>query len=311
MAHKSDITVVNSVFTRNFGPAGGGAVYNDNGTLNIINCTFAGNEGLTGAGGVENGPDAFTGIVNTILWNTGDELKGDSFSVSYSCVEEGYPGEGNVSENPQFVNLINPKGTDGYYGTQDDGLMLTRSSPCIDNGNNSAAPITDIQYNARPFRESVDIGAYEFKDYSQGCVAYGRLVYGEFNPISELPIIEKIYHWKFLKIYGYSKLGRVMRVAVDKNKYTSDDLDMYLYIRPADSLGNPIPEFEEVKITLKRVGEYGNKYYYQSCADDWGKNILFTSERIYHNYDNPWVYVIYMSEFTNLRYKVPKKQFVK
>jgi len=219
MAHKSNITIVNSVFTRNFGPAAGGAVYNDNGTLNIINCTVAGNEGLTGAGGVENGPDAFAEIVNTILWNTGDELEGDSFSVTYSCVEGGYPGEGNISDNPMFVNDLTPKGENGKYGDLDDGLIIQQISPCRGSGNAEDAPEMDILFNYRDITGTVDMGAYSYVNPDNDGVL-GKFFNGEFVPTEAYDLIDSVNNSIDIIEAMESGHAHVIEVELPDNKYT-------------------------------------------------------------------------------------------
>ena len=42
--------------------------------------------------------------------------------------------QGNISEDPLFVNPADPLGPDGVLGTADDGFQLQQGSPCIDAG---------------------------------------------------------------------------------------------------------------------------------------------------------------------------------
>ena len=108
---------------------------------------------------------------NAILWgNTADNgsqiyiAEYASTSVTYSIVEGGWTGTGNLDVDPQFVDA--PAGD----------LHLQSTSPAIDSGNNEVVPVsvtTDLDgyprfvdyppeggtgYGTSPF---VDMGAYE------------------------------------------------------------------------------------------------------------------------------------------------------
>lgn len=98
-------------------------------------------------------------MTNCILWNSGSEIRGTSIEVTHSIVRGGFPGNGNLDEDPRFVD---PEGGD---------YRLLRNSPAID----SSGPTdlaTDLDGNPRPvdligFRrdgdEAFDIGCYEFQ----------------------------------------------------------------------------------------------------------------------------------------------------
>ena len=111
----------------------------------VTNCTIVGNYFATihagdGAAVVGDMP-----IVNSIIW--GNELAQISTSflvpeATYSCIEGGYPGLGNISADPRLIDLFG-----GNY-------RLQRSSPCIDAGDPLSAPdpdgsITDMGAFAR------------------------------------------------------------------------------------------------------------------------------------------------------------------
>jgi len=69
--------------------------------------------------------------------------------VTYSDVEGGRNGEGNIRSDPLFL------GGGDYH--------LTASSPCIDSGTSNGAPSTDIEGNLRPNGHGYDMGAYEYR----------------------------------------------------------------------------------------------------------------------------------------------------
>ena len=160
IASADGIALVNCAFSGNTANRGGGL--NNSGTATLINCTFGNNAG----NGVENSTDAGTAVLaNCVLWgNTPAQLEGDSFTVTYSDIQGGWPGIGNIDADPLVVQ---PAG---------DDLRLDFGSPCIDAGDNDAVPdgiTTDLDGNPR-FQDDpdvkdtgngtppiVDMGAYE------------------------------------------------------------------------------------------------------------------------------------------------------
>ena len=90
-------------------------------------------------------------------------------TVTYSDVEGGYSGTGNINSEPVFVDDTDPDGNDDEWMTSDDGLALDSGSPCIDEGNNIAISESyDIAGNTRKIDGDenssviVDMGAYEY-----------------------------------------------------------------------------------------------------------------------------------------------------
>jgi hypothetical protein len=113
-------------------------------------------------------------LANCILWGntataSGAQIynNGSSPSISYSLVDGGWSGTGNIDADPRFVRDPDP-GTDGEWGTGDDDygdLRLQLTSPAIDAGDNTApGPVgvtTDLDGNLRIQGGTVDMGAYE------------------------------------------------------------------------------------------------------------------------------------------------------
>ncbi len=118
----------------------------------MINCTFAGNILMNGAG-----CHAFVdcAITNSVIHgnNYGGGLPfDDGTPVVYSCLDPQTEGDGNIVENPGFIDRVN-----GDY-------HLSLDSPCIDAGlaSSAKAPV-DLDGNPRVKSWSVDMGCYEFQ----------------------------------------------------------------------------------------------------------------------------------------------------
>ncbi len=140
----------------------GGAIYAQN-SVSIINCSFYGNHAEDHGGAI--GTNVGATISNCIIWgNTASSNAGidGTATVTYSIVQEGYPGTGNKNADPLFSNSSDPDGADDIFGTGDDGLIPTCGSPGINSGDNaSVATSTDIAGNTRIQQTTVDMGAYE------------------------------------------------------------------------------------------------------------------------------------------------------
>jgi hypothetical protein len=129
--------VINCIFTSNSAIEGGG-IRNNDPNLSATNCTFSSN-----IGSGMNNRDCTPTVTNCILWaNTGGSFDGYGTPiVTFSNVEGGYVGTGNINTDPLFVD---PNGPDGIIGTEDDNLRLSPDSPCIDAGDNTAVQADSI-----------------------------------------------------------------------------------------------------------------------------------------------------------------------
>lgn len=123
----------------------------------MINCTVVGNNSSTG-----NSPNRYAvnssnnncKITNCIIYGNGNSVL-NTANVTYSCVQGGMNGRGNISGNP----LLNAD------------YSLRSGSPCEDAGSSSAVSrYTDVDYfgKARISGASVDMGASEVvRDYCE------------------------------------------------------------------------------------------------------------------------------------------------
>ncbi len=175
--------LTNCTFSGNSSAYYGGGMYNSGGSAVLTNCTFSGNLAYNShwnngwGGGIYNDSSSPT-LTNCILWGntapTGAQISGGTPAITYSGIQGGFTGTGNVNFDPLFVRNPNP-GADTVWGTTDDDygdLRPQASSPCIDAASNAAVPAgiaTDLAGNSRfadiaGVRDPgvvVDMGAYE------------------------------------------------------------------------------------------------------------------------------------------------------
>lgn len=168
----SDAIVLDSLFAANVtqdGPGFGGGMYADGASI-ARGCTWVHNSATTAGGGAYLS-DSIASMANSVLWANGDAQVGGSGSVSWSNIQGGYPGEGNIDLDPRFIDPAN-----GDY-------RLGDGSPCIDAGSNALVPpesefdldglprfvndpgMPDMGEGTAPI---ADMGCYEFQSSSTG-----------------------------------------------------------------------------------------------------------------------------------------------
>jgi len=169
-----EVDVTNCVFTGCDARWGGAVHQRSAADLTLTNCTFTKNNASFDGGAIYN--DGTLYVRNSILWGDtagryGDEIYvyAGTTSVTYSDVEGGYSGTGNINSDPDFVDDIDPDGTDDKLMTPDDGVSIESTSPCIDMGNNGyISEPYDIAGTTRKLdgdddeTATVDMGAYEY-----------------------------------------------------------------------------------------------------------------------------------------------------
>ncbi|MHC4676721.1 MAG: hypothetical protein ACYTBZ_29910, partial [Planctomycetota bacterium] len=190
-------TITNCVFTGNVcedpWDGYGGAIDNfDKASPIITNCTFFANIADYGGALSNSSSTAKPKLINCIFWNNSSNQSGDEV-YNYGSADPnfrhcdvngcggsgggwdsnfGTDGGGNIDSDPCFAAPNTPAGSDGAYGTVDDGLHIMPDSPCVDAGDGDAAPSTDLLGLARVdvadvnntgtgTPDYVDMGVYE------------------------------------------------------------------------------------------------------------------------------------------------------
>jgi predicted outer membrane repeat protein len=153
-----DARYFNSIFDSNNSQLGG-AIYNYQSNSSGVNNTFTNNQAKSGAAVYSEGDeDTKPAFNNSIFWGNQGTIDSDPIVnqeadtiVSYSLVEGGYSGKGNINRDPLFV--------DAKAGN----LSLQANSPGINTGNNVfVTSKIDLAGNQRIINQTVDLGAYEY-----------------------------------------------------------------------------------------------------------------------------------------------------
>jgi parallel beta-helix repeat protein len=138
----------------------GGGIFCREGNPTIIQCTIADNTAGARSGGIYGNPS----IANCILWeNTAPdepEISGDP-NVSFTDVEGGWPGAGNINDDPWFAdrdaNDFHLKSQAGRWDANEGRWTIDDvTSPCIDAGD----PMSPIGQEPFPNGGVINMGTY-------------------------------------------------------------------------------------------------------------------------------------------------------
>jgi|GEM_PF-801189 len=153
--------IQNNLIEGNIASVGGGGICCDYSDAVIINSTITGNDATEGGGlrCLTSSPS----VTGSILWdNTASsgnpEISLDAGSdpqVTFSDIEGGWPGEGNIGIHPVFHDPL-------FVDPASGDLHLQKESPCINRGTNAGIWIRDMDGIVQPFMGTVDMGCFEY-----------------------------------------------------------------------------------------------------------------------------------------------------
>ncbi|MBN1346305.1 MAG: right-handed parallel beta-helix repeat-containing protein [Phycisphaerae bacterium] len=160
------LTIQSCIIADNVATGDGGGIFFYLGFGSVIaNCTIAANSATDPAargGGISDSLGDDLALNNVILWgNTPTQISDFGPTVTYSDVQGGASGPGNIDRDPLFKN---PSGYDGDPATwQDNDYHIAGRSPCRNAGDPSGdyAGQTDVDGDPRVLERRVDIGADE------------------------------------------------------------------------------------------------------------------------------------------------------
>jgi len=170
----------------------------------IINNTIVDNQSPLGSGICCAG-SCHPIVVNTILWlNSYPHINGGAPVITFSNIQGGYNGQGNINLDPMFVN---PDSADFH---------LLAGSPCIDAGDPNSPPDPDST--------RADIGAFFFDQSTNIKEIYplplqfslSQNYPNPFNPITTISFT--IEHPQFVTLKVYDLLGREVQALIDEDR---------------------------------------------------------------------------------------------
>jgi parallel beta-helix repeat protein len=188
--YSSSPTLTNCTFIRNSSVYGGGMCNSQSSSPIVTNCTLIGNSAIDG-GGISNSVASNPILTSCIIRNNApDQIDGDA-TVTYSNIQGGWDGVGNIDEDPLFAepgywadvndpnilvepedlqqgipDMINAVWVDGDYHLKsltgrfdpnsESWVLDDESSPCIDAGD----PNTPVGDEPEPNGGRINMGAY-------------------------------------------------------------------------------------------------------------------------------------------------------
>lgn len=133
----------NCIIANNSAQCCGGGIYNSSASVTVTNCTIVSNTNDA----IRNDFGTIT-VENSILFfNTASQIfnNGGTANVTYSNIQLGFTGQGNINVNPVFDD--------------DSTFVISRFSPCVDAGNPASAFFDGCRPPAHG-TERNDMGAY-------------------------------------------------------------------------------------------------------------------------------------------------------
>ncbi len=113
--YESSIILNNCLVAGNSADYGGGIFVAESASVIASNCTFSENLATISGGGVFGTGNITFNAINSIFWgDLPEEILGTGLQITYSTIQSGWPGEGNLSFSPYFAS--GPSGD--YYISQ-------------------------------------------------------------------------------------------------------------------------------------------------------------------------------------------------
>ncbi|MBC8395356.1 MAG: right-handed parallel beta-helix repeat-containing protein, partial [Candidatus Marinimicrobia bacterium] len=126
--NNSSLSLNDCLFLYNSATLDGGGIYSKYSNITINNSTIANNTSDSSGGGIYIEGSDYE-ITNSILWNNSPlqfSFIGNSLTVSYSDIEGGWEGDGNIDADPLFCD------------DENDDYHLAWNSPCVGTGQGGA-----------------------------------------------------------------------------------------------------------------------------------------------------------------------------
>ena len=201
--NNSEATLTNVTVTDNTASSGGGIFILDT-DATLINLTVSGNTATAFGGGLLVGANTNPTLTNSIIWgNNPNQIQGfGTPTITYSDIQGGWNGIGNIDSDPLFCN---PDSSD---------FTLTENSPCAGTGENGA--------NMGAFDVECEAILSTDKDVIPLQYVLHQNYPNPFNPITTLKY--DLPEDSFVDVTVYDMLGNVVNNLVNKNQNSGSKL---------------------------------------------------------------------------------------
>ena len=211
--------IYNNITASGYGVAYGGGICcgrNESNTI-IENNTICNNVVDFGHGGGIYSNTLNTCVVNTIIWNNYPDEIAETLTITYSDIQGGWTGIGNIDADPLFADTANG---DFHLTWENFPIPDDTKSPCIDAGD-PASPLD-------PDSTIADMGAYFFDQVATSIdppVVQGnyKLFQNYPNPFSsETTISFYIQKTVNVNIIIFNNNGKEIRTLVNENQLAGE-----------------------------------------------------------------------------------------
>lgn len=257
----SEVKAYNCIFRGNSGNLYGAGVMFGDAIGTLINCTITANGGSLFGDGLSvvdtetGGPTECT-VINSIITNNGPPSgevfqQGGTLNITHSNIQGGWPGTGNFSGSPLFVNSP----TD---------LRLQSSSICVEAGLNAALPLDE--YDLDNDGNRTEPIPFDFGGVGSPRIIGARVDIGAYEVLSPNPPPDKVTNLVATAISS-------SQVDLDWDAATAPDFAKYVVYRstrpdfeiaPGDMLAPAVGTNHYADTTVKN----GITYYYRVTAVD-------------------------------------------
>ncbi len=135
---QSNSSFMNCLFSGNNADINGAAIQSNLGSgITVYSSTFTQNSGPAESGGVHATMLSSFDFKNCIFWNNSDHeitTQNSDVLIEYSCIQDGFPGEGNITSDPLFSD-----GPLGIFYLSQIAAGQSLDSPCRDTGDHPAS----------------------------------------------------------------------------------------------------------------------------------------------------------------------------
>ncbi len=160
--------LINCRFSGNWAESGGG-IDNFNNRPTLINCTFAGNSANYGGGGISISHFSNLTVTNCIFWgNAADigpeirDIDSVTVSVTYSDVQGGWEGLGNIDADPLFVD------SGRWVDANDPNIVVEPNEP------NAVWFEGDYHLKSEGWYWNSDVNEWDWDDVTSRCIDAGN-----------------------------------------------------------------------------------------------------------------------------------------